>query len=105
MKYQYPILRVLTLLALAMSTALLADHLSGTGPFCGFEGPCEELAASEYGQVFGVPLSAIGTGWFSVFFVLTLIPSRWAVFGLRVMAAATGLGGLALLVIQFAVPL
>ena len=103
MKYQYPILRVLTLIALAVSTALLADHVSGMGSFCGFDNPCGEVADSAYGQVFGVPLSAIGLGWFAVFYALTLIPKRRVAIGMQAFALLSGLGGCALLAIQFAV--
>src|SRR3954463_1455270 len=102
MKYQYPILRLLALLAVGVSTALLADHLSGTGAFCGFDDPCGEVAKSEYGQVFGMPLSAIGMGWFTAFFALTLIPNRRVAVGLRAFAIVTGLAGCVLLTIQFA---
>jgi uncharacterized membrane protein/predicted DsbA family dithiol-disulfide isomerase len=102
-KYQYPILRLLALLAVGVSTALLTDHLSGTGSFCGFDNPCGEVAASEYGQLFGVPLSAIGMGWFAAFFALTLIPNRRVAVGMRIYAVITGLGGCVLLIVQFAV--
>ncbi|HEX3147057.1 MAG TPA: vitamin K epoxide reductase family protein [Gemmataceae bacterium] len=103
LKYQYPILRVLTLLALGVSTALLADHLAGASSFCGFDDPCGEVAASQFGNIFGMPLSAIGVGWFTLFFMLTLIPFQRCSNFLRVFAAITGLGGAILLTIQFAI--
>lgn len=103
MKYQYPILRVLTLLALAVSTALFADHLSGASAFCGFDDPCAEVAESQFGNVLGMPLSAIGVGWFTLVYVLTLIPAQRLSKVVSVLAVITGLVGCTLLTIQFAV--
>jgi uncharacterized membrane protein len=103
MRYQLLIIRLLTLIALAVSTAQLADQLSGAGAFCSFDGACEAVTTSAYGRPLGIPLSAVGVAGFSVLFILTLLPSPRA-FGLvRPLALVAGVVGLALLTIQIAV--
>jgi uncharacterized membrane protein len=103
MRYQLLIIRLLALIALAVSTAQLADQLSGAGAFCSFDGACEAVTSSAFGQPLGIPLSAFGVVGFGVLFVLSLLPSPRA-FGLvRPLALVAGVVGLALLAIQIAV--
>lgn len=101
--WQLLLARLLILVGLAVSSALVADHVFEVGAFCGFDDPCRAVASSAYGEVVGVPLSVIGVVGFAGLFALTLVPARWAVGLLRILSAVAGLAGLALLVIQFAV--
>ena len=102
-RWQPVLFRLLTLVGLVDSSALVADYVFGIGTFCSADDPCAEVAASSYGEVFGVPLAAVGLAGFGLALVVSLIPTRWGVAASRVLALAAGLAGLALLVIQFAV--
>ena len=97
------VLRLLMLIGLGVSSALLADELLDAGTYCKFDEPCAAVAASPYGQVLGVPWAVIGLAGFAALLALSLIPTRWAELGVRVGAVAAGLTGATLLVIQVAV--
>jgi uncharacterized membrane protein/predicted DsbA family dithiol-disulfide isomerase len=102
MRHQLFVIRLLTLVALAVSAAQFADTLTAAGAFCSFEGDCEAVTTSAYGKPLGVPLPAIGLVGFGILFGLSL--ARGSAFDLvRPLAVVAGLVGVALLVIQFAV--
>jgi uncharacterized membrane protein/protein-disulfide isomerase len=102
MRHQLLLIRLLALVALAVSAAQFADSLTAAGAFCSFEGDCEAVTTSVYGNPLGVPLPAIGVIGFATLFALSL--SRGRAFDLvRPLAVVAGLVGVALLVIQFAV--
>jgi uncharacterized membrane protein len=102
-RFQPVVLRLLALIGLAVSSALASDELLGVGTYCGADNPCAEVAESDYGEVGGVPLSALGVGAFAMFFVVSLVPTRSARAIQRVFALVAGLAGAALLAIQLAV--
>jgi uncharacterized membrane protein len=102
-RWQPVLFRLLALVGLAVSSALVADHVFEIGSFCGANGACAEVAASSYGQVIGVPLAAVGLAGFGLLVVVSLIPNRWAISAGRVLAGLAGLAGLTLLLIQLAV--
>jgi uncharacterized membrane protein len=101
--WQLVLFRLLALVGLAVSSALVADDVFEIGTFCSENDPCAEVAASPYGQVLGVPLAAIGLAGFGLVLILSLIPTRWGVAASRGLAMIAGMAGLALLVIQLAV--
>ena len=101
-RWQPVLLRLLALVGLAVSSALVADDVFGVGTFCGANDPCADVAASAYGHVLGVPLAAVGLAGFGLFLVVSLIPGRWAAAVVRLMAAVAGLAGVGLLFIQLA---
>lgn len=103
LRLRLPLFRTLVLVALAVSIAQLADHISGAGAFCDFEDGCEKVTNSPYGKPLGIPLSVVGAAGFSVVFILSLIPSVWSVRLVRVCGLLAGAAGLALLLIQFTV--
>lgn len=102
-RWQPVLVRLQALVGLAVSSALVADHVFEIGTFCSANDPCAEVAASPYGQVAGVPLAAVGLAGFGVLLVVSLVPTRWGVVAVRALAVPAGLAGLALLVIQLAV--
>jgi hypothetical protein len=95
--------RLLALAGLAVSSALVADHVFGVGAFCGATDPCADVTASPYGKVLGFPLAGLGLAGFALVLLTTLVPRRWALGLARVLAGTAGLAGVTLLVIQFAV--
>jgi uncharacterized membrane protein/2-hydroxychromene-2-carboxylate isomerase len=97
------VLRLLALVGLGVSSALVADSVFEIGTFCRPDDPCGEVAASSYGQVFGVPLSAVGLVGFSLILLTSLVPTRWAAAAVRLLAVVAGLAGAGLLIIQLAV--
>jgi Vitamin K epoxide reductase family/Thioredoxin len=101
--WQPIVLRLLILLGLTVSSALVADYVFEIGTFCGVDDPCGEVAASEFGHVFGVPLAAIGLMGFGLIMIVSLIPSRLAGAIVRALAVGAGLAGVTLLLIQAAV--
>src|SRR5437870_12606011 len=76
MRYQLLAVRVLSLVAVAVSAAQLADSLTKAGTFCPFEGDCEAVTASAYGNPLGVPLPVVGVFGFATLFALTLTRGR-----------------------------
>ncbi len=103
MRHQLLIIRILALVALAVSTAQLADRLSGAGAFCSFEGDCEAVTASAYGEPLGVPLPVVGVVGFAFLFALTLLPESRGFRLLRPLTVVAGVVGLGLLVVQLVV--
>lgn len=102
-RWQPAVFRLLTLVGLGVSSALVADYVFEVGTFCSANDPCAEVAASPYGEVLGVPLAVIGIVGFAVVLGVSLVPTRWAATVVRILAVAAGLAGLALLVVQWTV--
>jgi uncharacterized membrane protein len=97
------IVRVLILFALAVSTAQLADHLSGANAICGFGDSCEQVTNSIYAKPLGIPLPFVGVFGFSLLYALTLVPTLWAAKVVRYLGMLAGVAGICLLTIQVAV--
>jgi uncharacterized membrane protein/protein-disulfide isomerase len=95
------VIRLASLLALTVSAALLMTYLRPSSLLCGFDGDCDEVLFSRFGILLGVPLPVFGVLIFAGIFGLSLSPPRrrllWGV------ALATGLGGLALILVQVGV--
>jgi uncharacterized membrane protein len=102
-RFQPIVLRLLALVGLGVSSALMSDAVFGVGIYCGANNSCAEVAESRFGEVAGVPLSAIGLAAFAIFLVITLVSTAWARTAIRVLAVVAGLAGVCLLVIQLAV--
>jgi uncharacterized membrane protein/protein-disulfide isomerase len=100
LSYRYAITRVLTLAALVASAALLADYLHPNPSFCGFASNCDQVLASPFGHLLGVPLPLIGVGIFGAVFALSLDPRPWAGQLLRALAVVAGAGGAGLICLQ-----
>lgn len=103
MRFRLLIVRILILVALGVSAAQLADHISGAGAFCEFGDTCEEVTTSDYGKPLGVPLPVFGVAGFGLLFALTLVPTRWAIRLVRWLGVLAGVIGLGLLLIQLTV--
>jgi uncharacterized membrane protein/predicted DsbA family dithiol-disulfide isomerase len=103
MRFRLIITRVLILFALAVSTAQLADHLSGANAICEFGDSCEQVTNSIYGKPLGIPLPFVGVIGFSLLYALTLVPTLWAAKIVRYLGALAGVVGIGLLTIQIAV--
>lgn len=100
MRFRLFIIRLLSLVAIGVSTAQLADHLTGADAFCGFD-DCQRVTGSAYGEVLGIPLSAIGLVGFAVVYGLTLTPGRRLQQILQGCTFAAAFVGVALMLIQF----
>jgi uncharacterized membrane protein/protein-disulfide isomerase len=94
-------IRLLALFALGVSTAQLADQLSGAGAFCEFGGGCEQVTRTTYGRPLGIPLPVVGITGFALLFSATFIPHRRERLIVRIMAIVGGMIALGLLAIQF----
>jgi uncharacterized membrane protein len=101
MTFRLAVFRLLTLIALAWSTALLVDGLRPKPLFCPFHAGCEAVTQSPYGRPFGVPLPALGVLVFLGLFVLSFFTSSRAGRLLSPLAIASGLAGLGFICIQF----
>ena len=91
--------RLLSLLGLAFSMAMLVDALSPTPAFCSFQAGCDGVTHSAYGRLLGGPLSAWGAAAFAGFYVATFLPHRAARY-LGPAAVVAGALGLALMAVQ-----
>jgi uncharacterized membrane protein/protein-disulfide isomerase len=94
------VVRLLALAALAVSAALLANHVRPNPRFCGYESDCEEVLSSQFGRVLGVPLPLVGVVAFGAILGVSLLPGGRAVRLRRWLALAAGAGGLVLLLLQ-----
>jgi uncharacterized membrane protein len=65
---------ILAIVGLATAAYLAATKLLGAAPICGPLHGCEDVAASQYSEVFGVPVALVGVG-FSI--VLVGLSSAW----------------------------
>jgi uncharacterized membrane protein/2-hydroxychromene-2-carboxylate isomerase len=92
--------RLLTLVALAASAALLVDYLVPNPRFCGFHADCEQVLSSPFGRALGVPLPLVGVLTFAALFGLSLFPASGAGRLLRPLALGAGAGGLVLILLQ-----
>ncbi len=103
MRLRLLLVRLLALFALAVCAGQLADQLTQAGAFCDFGDTCEQVTSSVYGKPFGIPLPVFGLVGFGLLFAFSLVPKRWAMQLVRVLALLGGAIGIGLLVIQFAV--
>jgi protein-disulfide isomerase len=95
--------RLLALIALGVSAAMLTDSLLPRSALCAFDAPCHEVTGSAFGTIGGVPLSAVGVIGFAVLFGLSFAVGRWGRLAFRVLALLGGLVGLALIGVQLGV--
>lgn len=81
---------------------LTVNHYLGTAPNCIIGGNCEQVLASAYASVAGVPVSLLGALYYLVIFILAILyfDSR-KVFFLSVAALMTPAGFLASLVFSY----
>src|SRR5262245_10603734 len=89
------LLRIIALVALLASGALVADSLHSERGFCPLEAACKKARASALGQVLGIPTSVIGLVAFGGLLGLTFLPARLARKVLRpvgILAALCGAG-------------
>jgi predicted DsbA family dithiol-disulfide isomerase/uncharacterized membrane protein len=96
------LLRLLALVALAASTALLVDYTGGAPAFCSAGSGCAAVRASGFGRLLGIPVPVFGLLGFAALFAATLVTRsdlrRKLVLALGVLGAVIAL---ALLLIQW----
>jgi uncharacterized membrane protein len=81
---------VLAIVGLIVALYLAGTKLLGEAPVCGPLHGCEDVAASQYSEVFGIPVAMFGVG-FSV--VLAGLSIRWwRTADRRALLGAYGLG-------------
>lgn len=90
---------VLALAGLAIASYLTSAHLRDVAPVC-TTGGCEIVQQSRYSEVIGVPVAALGVGFYVAFLVLLLADAR--TLG-AALAAAAALFAVYLLVVQLVV--
>jgi uncharacterized membrane protein len=94
------VIRCLALAALAVSAALLVNHVSPNPALCGYESDCDEVLFSPYGSLLGVPLPLVGVAAFGILFGASLFPAGRGGRLVRPLALAAGVAGLALIFVQ-----
>ena len=92
--------RVMALLGLLISSAMMVDYVRPVPAFCGFRSGCDQVVLSAYGRIAGLPLPAIGVVAFAAFYVMTLVTNSSARKLLGPMAIAAGVAGLSLVLLQ-----
>ncbi len=94
------VLRLVSVVGLAVSSASLVDHLQLSPVFCGFDADCGEVTRSSFGSLAGVPLPVFGIVAFGLFLVVTLFPDRPIGRLIGPLAILAGTTGATLLLIQ-----
>lgn len=51
---------------------LTVSHLTGSAVNCSISGGCDTVLGSEYSEIFGIPLSFLGLGYYATIFFITL---------------------------------
>ena len=80
----------LALVGLVVAAYLAATKLLGEAPICGPLHGCEDVAASQYSEVFGVPVAVVGVGFSVVLACLSI--AWWRAGDRRALLGAYGLG-------------
>lgn len=93
-------MQLLALVALTVSSIQWADKLLGGGATCSGAGDCATVTSSDYSEVAGVPLPALGMVAFLALFTLLLIPQTACKSWVRIVAILGGVVGLSLIAIQ-----
>jgi len=74
----------------ADSAYITAIHYLGKTPYCAFLSGCNEVLSSSYAQVFGIPISLSGVGYYALILVLLSLyfndPSRQLIKAIRFFA-------------------
>jgi uncharacterized membrane protein len=85
-----------------MALGLCACQLAALagGEVCSAGADCEDVMRSVWGRPLGVPLPILGVAFFLALLALSLVPTARAAIALRYGAAAGGLAGLGLIVVQ-----
>lgn len=92
------VLRLACLVALFVSGALLVDYGSRQPAFCGPGSGCDQVRASGFGSLFGIPVPSFGIVGFGALLVISLFrPLRPALLPAALLGGLTALG---LLVLQ-----
>ncbi|QDT52725.1 Vitamin K epoxide reductase family protein [Caulifigura coniformis] len=87
--------RVLALVAIAVTSAQVVDHFAITAPFCGGDLGCSSVTSTGFARPLGIPLSVLGLGAFTAYLGLSLMsgrPARTVLGWASIVAGAVGIG-------------
>jgi len=87
--------RLLALVAIAVTSAQVVDHFAITAPFCGGDLGCSSVTSTGYAKPLGIPLSVLGLGAFTAYLGLGLLsgrPARTVLGWASIVAGAVGIG-------------
>lgn len=93
------LLRVLCLLAVTLSAALLVDYTNATPTFCDPGSGCSAVRGTALAYPLGVPLPAIGMAGFAALLVCSLVPRARRLL-LVPLSLVAGISAIALLLVQ-----
>jgi uncharacterized membrane protein len=85
-----PAIVAVALIGLAISAYLLAVRVTGGAPVCTPGGGCEIVQDSEYSEVLGIPVAALGLGYSLIIALAGL--TWWRAGDRRALLLAYGLG-------------
>src|SRR5262249_29216722 len=92
--------RLLLLLAIFFSAALVSNRLRLGASYCGFGHGCEDVQSSLFSKPLGIPLPVLGLVGFTVLYGLSFLTQTRGQAVYRTAAVSAGLLGLCLLAIQ-----
>lgn len=91
------LLKFAILIGLGMSVVLLAEYQQPHPTLCAEGGGCSVVAQSAYSHIAGIPLPLLGAAYFALLLGLSAVRrAHWALVGLSLVGAITGLVLLAL---------
>lgn len=102
-KHKYDIIVLLSLIGFGISVYLATSEFLGFSVPCGITGGCNQVLASKYSKLFGVPLALWGVIYFFGLTFFSLLSNHYAKAKklLTLMLSVGALGALTFLYIQF----
>jgi len=94
------VLRLVVLIGLGVSAALLWDYFRPLPAFCDVGSGCDRVRSSAFSSLFGVPIPLLGVAGFVALLVASLAPSDRAWRWTRGLSLTAGFAGLSLLLVQ-----
>jgi len=102
-RHKHDIIVIISLIGFGISLYLTIYHYLGYVIPCNVTHGCETVLASKYSEVFGIPLSLLGMGYFTAVIFASLLANHYAQWQ-RLLSWLLGIGAviaLVLLGIQF----
>ena len=96
-RHKHDIIVILSLLGFAVATYLTAAHYLNAPVVCDITKGCNEVLASKYSVLWGLPLAVWGMAFFAAVIICALLANHYAPWR-KILTLALGCGSIAALV-------